>query len=186
MSRFLLVATSVAFCSFISAAVAADSVVSREDGRVSLDDQRSAYPGVPTAIMERRKSNGTGGDVFSENSRYFGGGDWPEGGLLGNLGIIAYHPFSGANTLHQCIAKTSRPWDYFTSLDANCEGQSKPVRRRIIGYVYSYQHPGTSALYRCRQDLPGRTDHFDSTREDCDGWGSTVNQGVLGYMMAYC
>lgn len=185
VNRFIIVMTSVVFCSLISVAAAADSVVPREDGRVSLEDQKSAYPGVPTAIMERRKFNGSGGDNFSENSKYFGGGDWPEGGFLGNLGIIAYHPFNGANTLHQCIAKTSRPWDYFTSLDANCEGHSKPVRRRIIGYVYSYQRPGTSALYRCRQDLPGRTDRFDSTRADCDGWGSTVNEGVLGYMMAY-
>lgn len=73
MKMLLFVATSVVFCSLISVA-AADPVVPREDGRVSLEDQRNAYPGVPTAIMERRKVNGAGGDVFSENSKYFGGG----------------------------------------------------------------------------------------------------------------
>lgn len=135
--------------------------------------------------MERRKVNGAGGDVFSENSVYAGGGDWPEGGFLSNLGIIAYHPFEGANTLHQCIVKSTKPWNYFTSLDSNCEGQAKPVRRRIIGYVYSYQHPGTTPLYRCRQDLPGRVDHFDSILENCDGWGATINEGILGYIWPY-
>lgn len=152
---------------------------------VTLQGERGPYPVKPTAIMERRKANGHGGDMFSENSVYAGGGDWPEGGFLNNIGLIAYHPFDGANVLYQCISKASKSWNYFTSNDQNCEGQSRPNKRRVIGYIYSYHHPGTSPVYRCRQDLPGRVDHFDSTLENCEGYGNTVNEGILGYLWAY-
>jgi hypothetical protein len=147
--------------------------------------ERGAYPVKPTAIMERRKINGHWGDMFSENSTYVGGGDWPEGGFMNNIGLIARHPFEGANALYQCISKAAKRWNYFTSNDKNCEGHSKPKKRALIGYLYAYHHPGTSPLYRCRQDLPEKVDHFDSTLENCEGYGSTVNEGILGYLWAY-
>jgi hypothetical protein len=181
----LFAVTSAALLIVAPGVYAASSSVSTAGGTPLVQGDGAPFPGVMKTIMERRKIAGTGGDLFSENSVYQGGGDWPEGGLHANLGIIAYHPFDGGVPLYQCIVKSPKPSNYFTSLDEGCEGQSRPNSRRIIGYVYLHQYGTTVPLYRCRQDFQGRSDHFDSALSNCEGWGNTINEGVLGYMLPY-
>lgn len=101
--------------------------------------------------------------------------------LEGTVGFISYTPFPGSHPLYSCATNEKVP-DYFSSVDANCEGQLKVYWAPIIGYLASTQIPGTVPLYRC--DTPGyEEDHFDTTSPVCEGnKPGAVNEGPLGYI----
>jgi subtilisin family serine protease len=89
----------------------------------------------------------------------------------GSLGRVLTRQAAGTHALYQCLVSG---WDYMTSADPNCEGQT---RVGVIGYVYT-SPPSVSSLplYRC---LIGG-DHFDSPDRNCEG---QIYEHLHGYLL---
>ncbi|PPK62740.1 S8 family serine peptidase [Actinokineospora auranticolor] len=79
----------------------------------------------------------------------------------------------GTHALYRCQVNWGYT-DYFTSLDANCEGRG---RLGVLGYVHS-SPTGTFTipLYRCVVRANG--DHMESNQSNCENQNS---EGLLGY-----
>lgn len=99
----------------------------------------------------------------------------------GTLGFISATPFENSALIRNCVGPHS--WNYFTSLDPNCEASTGGVVLPgdwNLGYISTVQIPGSVPLYRCGFVWQGKIRHFDSRDFACEGVGGTG--AVLGYV----
>lgn len=113
--------------------------------------------------------------------------NWDYGGYLqegwhieGTLGFISFTPFENSAPIRECVSHT--PWDNFSSIDVNCEGQPMLPAPKLRGYISQVQLAGTVPLYRCRHFWEGKQRHYDTLRADCDGNPAAISDGILGYV----
>ncbi|TQM81258.1 concanavalin A-like lectin/glucanase superfamily protein [Saccharothrix saharensis] len=93
--------------------------------------------------------------------------------LLSTLGTLVDPAHANTRPLYSCLFHD----DVFTSLLADCEGQTV---LGVIGAVYRVapSNVPTIPIYRCA----GAGDHFESRRSDCAG---ARVEGLLGHTVAY-
>jgi len=100
----------------------------------------------------------------------------------GSLGVISANQFEGGHPLYSCFIAGG--WDFFTSIQADCEGHhmSNWQGTGVIGFIYSNPVPGTTPLYRC-YFFKKHPHHFDTFDINCEGAPGAQNDGILGHVI---
>ncbi|GGP79196.1 S8 family peptidase [Saccharothrix coeruleofusca] len=144
----------------------------------TADKIGDAGAGSPNRLLHTGALAGTPAKV--DLVRYVKGGDHlssttgaPEGYRAeGSLGKLLATQLPATWAVYQC----SLGWDSFTSLDPNCEGNT---RVGLLGYIHENSVDGSGALFRCVVRGSGG-DHMDSRDQNCEG---QVAEGRLGYVL---
>ncbi|MCS7480311.1 S8 family peptidase [Umezawaea endophytica] len=134
-------------------------------------------PGSPNRLLYL--GSGPGGPSTVDVSRYYNGRDHltsttgAPGGYTreGSLGRAYSTQVAGTHPLYQCRVGS----DYFTSVDAGCEGQ---VGAGVIGYFLDSATDTSGPIRRCI--VHGSGDHMDSSDLNCEG---QIIEGILGYTL---
>lgn len=147
----------------------------------AFGDARTALEGfTPRAIYRLHTSSQSGIHM----TLHFFPQNWEDHkwGVQGLLGYISSTPFPAGAPLYSCTIPGR--FDFFSSLDPACEGQSQvgwAGYLGVIGYISMEALPGHRPLYRCYYHR-AHPHHFDSHNSDCEGVPGANNDGLLGYV----
>lgn len=167
----------------ISALVASGSAVAqgRAPTTAASFDEASSFS-LPSQVNLREIFRAYREVSNTHSTEFYWPENWEKIGFIleGSLGFISSTPFAGGTAIYGCGGPGN--WNYFSSVDENCEGQVVvPYGRK--GYIATSQLPGTMPLFRCVFRWNGKHfRHFDTLQANCEGVSGAVNNGPLGYV----